>query len=103
MGLRVQAMPIQVPLPDGHLELLQWSLPGLVQELGIHPFDLVFPSCVLQQELRVSPRGDVLTLLLVLGPTYSPTAPIIGVTGSTSPLPSPAISGSVIDGGSWPA
>ena len=50
-------MPIQVPLPDGHLELLQWSLPGLVQELGIHPFDLVF--CVLQQGLRVSPLGGV--------------------------------------------
>ena len=58
-------MPIQVPLPDGHLEPLQWSLPDFVQELEIHPFDLVFPFRVLQQELRVSPWGDVSTLLLV--------------------------------------
>ena len=58
-------MPIQVPLPDGHLEPLQWSLSGLVQELEIHPFDLVSPSHVLQQELRVTPQGDVLTQPLV--------------------------------------
>ena len=38
VGLRVQAMPIQIPLPDDHLEFLQWSLPGLVQELRNSPF-----------------------------------------------------------------
>ena len=79
MGLRVQAMPIQVPLPDGHLEPLQWSLRGLVQELGIHPFDLVFPFCVLKQELRVSPQGGVLTLLLVSGSELFPLLlPLLG-------------------------
>ena len=58
-------MPIQVPFSDSHLGPLQWSLPGLVQELEIQPFDLIFPFYVLQQELRVSPWGDVLILLLV--------------------------------------
>ena len=65
MGLRIHTMPIQVPLPDSHLEPLQWSLPGPVLELGFHPFNPVFPFCVLQPELRASPQGGMLTLLLV--------------------------------------
>ena len=45
--LRVRPMPIQVPLLYGHLEPLQQSLPGLVQELEIQPFGQVLPSRVL--------------------------------------------------------